>query len=44
MKWWTLDGNLIEGEEMLAVYPSINPEKQSLNKEKGKSGQGKETS
>ncbi len=39
MEWWTQDGNLLEGAEMLAVYPSIEPENQSFMEEKGKNGQ-----
>jgi hypothetical protein len=43
MKKWSLDGNLLEGEELLAVYPSIKPENQSCSKEKGNNGLGMET-
>ncbi len=41
---WPLDGNLLEGEEMLAVHPSIKPENQSFVTEKGKNSRRMETS
>ncbi len=37
------DGNLLEGEEMLAVHPSIKPENQSFVKEKGNNSHMMET-
>jgi hypothetical protein len=43
MKKWPQDGNLLEGEEMLAIHQS-NPKINHFVTEKGNNGHGMETS